>query len=70
MNLTFEMSKTKQAGLSGVIRALNLKMRLHIAKRTGVAAFHKSGSGYESLAVGLNLLLRCYFVSCDLVQLQ
>lgn len=56
---------TKQAGLSGVISALNLKMRLHIVKRTGVAAFPKSGSGY-ALALGL---LRCCFyllISCGL----
>jgi len=56
------MSKINQAGLSGVIGALNLKMRLHIAKRTGVAAFHKSGSGY-ALALRLNSIVRMLFLS-------
>jgi hypothetical protein len=46
LDLTFDMLKMEQAGLSGVIGALNLKMRLHTARRTGVAAFPKSGSGY------------------------
>lgn len=35
-----------QAGLSGVIDALSLRMLLHTAKRTGVVLFHRSGFGY------------------------